>query len=49
MSDSRTTIGELRTILKKFKEDRGWGKFHDAKNLAEAISIEAGELQEHFL
>jgi NTP pyrophosphatase (non-canonical NTP hydrolase) len=49
MSDSKTTIKELRDQLQKFKEDRNWEKFHDAKNLAEAISIEAGELQEHFL
>ncbi len=49
MSDKKTTIQELKDILEKFKEERNWGQFHDAKNLAEAISIEAGELQELFL
>ncbi len=49
MSDKETTIQELKEILNKFKEERNWGQFHDAKNLAEAISIESGELQEHFL
>lgn len=47
--DDEITILELKKILQKFKEDRNWGQFHDPKNLAEAISIEAGELQEKFL
>lgn len=47
--DNKTTILELKKILQKFKEERNWGQFHDPKNLAEAISIEAGELQEKFL
>ncbi len=33
----------------KFRNERDWEQFHDPKNLAEAISIEAAELQEHFL
>jgi len=47
--DSKTTIQELKERLKKFRDDRDWKQFHDPKNLAEAISIEAGELQELFL
>lgn len=35
--------------LKKFRNDRDWEKFHDSKNLATAISIEAAELNELFL
>ena len=35
--------------LKKFRDDRDWEKFHDTKNLASAISIEAAELNELFL
>ncbi len=31
-----------------FRNAREWAQFHDAKNLAEAISIEAGELFENF-
>lgn len=49
MSDKNTNIQELKDLLEKFKIERDWGQFHDAKNLAEAISIEAGELQELFL
>ena len=33
----------------KFRDSRDWKQFHDPKNLAEALSIEAGELLEHFL
>ncbi len=32
-----------------FRNARDWAQFHDPKNLAEAISIEAGELLENFL
>jgi len=47
--DKETTIQELKDLLRKFRDDRDWAQFHDPKNLAEAISIEAGELQEIFL
>ncbi|MFO8085858.1 MAG: nucleotide pyrophosphohydrolase [Desulfobacterales bacterium] len=33
----------------KFRDERDWAKFHDPKNLSQAISIEASELQEIFL
>ena len=48
-NDDTTTIREIRDMLRKFRDERDWGQFHDAKNLAEAISIEAAELQELFL
>ena len=35
--------------IRKFREDRDWNQFHTPENLAKAISIEAGELLEHFL
>jgi NTP pyrophosphatase (non-canonical NTP hydrolase) len=43
---------DLAAIQKKiisFRNDRDWSQFHDPKNLAEALSIEAGELLENFL
>lgn len=43
---------ELDTLMKKiieFRNERDWKKFHDPKNLASAIGIEASELQEIFL
>lgn len=35
--------------LIKFRDERDWEQFHDSKNLAVAISIEASELNELFL
>ena len=35
--------------LLKFRNERDWEQFHDSKNLALAISLEAAELNELFL
>lgn len=35
--------------IKKFRDDRDWEQFHNSKDLAIAISIEASELLELFL
>jgi NTP pyrophosphatase (non-canonical NTP hydrolase) len=40
---------EIKDALVKFRNDRDWSQFHDSKNLATAISIEAAELNELFL
>ena len=43
---------DLAAIQQKiiaFRNERDWAQFHDPKNLAEALSIEAGELLENFL
>ena len=40
---------ELIDLLEKFRDDRDWSQFHDSKNLALALSIEAAELNELFL
>lgn len=40
---------EILEQLIKFRDDRDWKQFHDSKNLATAISIEAAELNELFL
>ena len=42
-------IKEIIAALQKFRDDRDWNQFHDSKNLASAISIEAAELNELFL
>lgn len=34
--------------IKKFRDDRDWMQFHDPKNMAISIIIEATELLEHF-
>ncbi len=41
-------IDELIARLRKFRDERGWRKYHTLKNLAISISIEAAELLENF-
>ena len=48
MSDSITTIRELRELIRRFVDERDWRQFHAPKNLAMALAIEAAELMEHF-
>lgn len=42
-------IEEITGALVRFREERDWQQFHNPKDLALAISIEAGELLEAFL
>ena len=42
-------IKEIITELLKFRNERDWEQFHNPKDLALAINIEAGELLEEFL
>ena len=40
---------ELIKEIRQFTEDRDWDQFHNGKDLALALSIEASELNEAFL
>lgn len=40
---------EIIDALIRFRNDRDWEQFHNPKDLAIAINVEAGELLEHFL
>lgn len=42
-------IEEITAKLRKFRDDRDWSQFHNSKDLALALSIEAAELNELFL
>ena len=44
-----TDIEEITSALRKFNEDRDWDQFHNGKDLAIALSLEASELLESFL
>lgn len=46
--DSRTSVHELKEKVKNFCDEREWDKYHNAKDLAIGIIIEASELLEHF-
>jgi NTP pyrophosphatase (non-canonical NTP hydrolase) len=39
----------LQEDVLRFRDARDWKQFHNPKDLAAAVAIEAGELQEHFL
>jgi NTP pyrophosphatase (non-canonical NTP hydrolase) len=49
LSDSATTVSELRERVLSFVRERDWEQFHSPKNLTMALSAEAAELMEHFL
>jgi len=42
-------LKDVIALIKKFRDDRDWAQFHNSKDLALAISIEANELLELFL
>jgi dCTP diphosphatase len=48
MSDSITTVAELKQLIDDFVVRRDWRQFHAPKNLAMSLAIEAAELMEHF-
>jgi NTP pyrophosphatase (non-canonical NTP hydrolase) len=47
--DDGTTITSLKQKVTKFRDERDWLQFHNAKDLSIALSIESAELQELFL
>src|SRR5436190_6464012 len=49
LTDSATTISDLKTRVLAFVRERDWEQFHSPKNLSMALAAESGELMEHFL
>jgi NTP pyrophosphatase (non-canonical NTP hydrolase) len=49
LSDSATTLSQLKQRVLAFARERDWEQFHTPKNLSMALAAEAGELMEHFL
>lgn len=43
------TVCQFQQQIRAFRDARDWMQFHNPKDMAVAISIEAAELQEHFL
>lgn len=41
-------IKKITEKIKKFRDERDWMQFHDPKNMAVSIILEASELLEHF-
>ena len=48
-SDHSPTLESIKEKLGEFRDQRDWSQFHNPKDLALAISIEANELLELFL
>lgn len=47
-TDQQTTVATLKHWMAEFVREREWERFHNGKNLAMSLTIEAGELMEHF-
>jgi dCTP diphosphatase len=43
------TFAELQEAVRRFRDERDWCQFHTLKDLAAALAVEAGELQEQLL
>ncbi len=41
-------IEQLQEMVVRFRDDRDWKQFHNPKDLAISLVLEAGELLEHF-
>ncbi len=41
-------IKKIQEKIRRFRDERDWMQFHDPKNMAVSIIIEASELLEHF-
>lgn len=46
---AKSDIEALTAAILKFRDDRDWAQFHDLKNLAVCLNVEAAELLEVFL
>lgn len=46
--DEPTTLGDLTRLVASFRDERDWAQFHNPKDLAVSITIEAAELLEIF-
>ncbi|RMH70295.1 MAG: nucleotide pyrophosphohydrolase [Gemmatimonadetes bacterium] len=46
--DKHTTLADIKNWIAQFVAERDWNQYHQPKNLAMSISIEAAELMELF-
>jgi len=49
MGNNKSDIQEIMEQIVQFTIDRDWDQFHNGKDLALALSVEASELNEAFL
>src|SRR5262249_10138690 len=48
MIDHKTTVSELKELVRTFSRERDWEQFHHPKDLGVALACEVGEVLEHF-
>lgn len=48
MADTKTSVQELKDLMKEFVRARRWENYHSPKNLSASLAIEVAELMEHF-
>lgn len=48
-SSAEERLSALQAQLRHFNQERDWGQYHNPRNLAMALSVEAAELLELFL
>jgi NTP pyrophosphatase (non-canonical NTP hydrolase) len=48
MKDDKTSVSDLKEAIREFVHERDWEKYHNPKDLAESICIEAAELLQFF-
>lgn len=49
MNEANSIFEELKAEILAFRDARDWSQFHNPKDLAIALSVEAGELLEAYL
>ncbi len=48
MTDSETTVEELKQLVKRFCDERDWEQYHNPKDLAIGMATESSELLDIF-
>jgi len=46
--DDTQTVGELKRLVREFRDERNWSKLDTPRSLAISIALEAAELLEHY-
>jgi dCTP diphosphatase len=46
---TKTQLQQLTDLIVDFRDQREWGQFHNPKDIAIGLSLEAAEVLEHFL
>lgn len=48
MNTNQTSLKDLQARISRFVDERDWDQFHNPKDLAISLALEAAEVMEHF-